>query len=616
MSMGGASGRMSMGGAGRPSLGGRQSFGGRQSIGGRLSMASSGRRSSIHAAHSSQSDPRPLSDPEFRSACVRNLIQFLSENGFQYPISQKILTNPSDQIFFQIFQFLYAKIDPKFEFQTLPTAKSRRSVAGRQEGAKHTADAQEQVPMLLKALGYPIKLNKSAFISCGSRSNWPKMLGALQFLLEIATLQETVDVNKYIFAEADDLTLDDDMEDEERATNSMQKEMNFEYLFESYRAFLQGDDELREQIDDEMMSSYVHENEMLSEKVQIGLTQTEQKKMEIETLKAEQSALPKLEEIKTVRMADIGKFQNLIGNLEARQAKFDAKVKKLETELQLRGNEKAGFLAENKRLQQLRDNQELTPADAEKISTARKDLDAQIESVMARKQEVEQRAWKQEMALTKDLDKAQNLVGAYNADAERLQLIPAESRIAGGVDFEIRISPYASQPGQPLVLNDIKQKLVPSLAGLQEKLTNAFHSSSTERHEAESEGERMLELVSEMDEKVARAKQALAKEESALVLAKQQMETDQVTWDATLEELQEENMAIRDDMAMAQGDLAAVKQDYEVKLRDLEETLRKEKDEYDSIAMQTLELITEMYGRNEECVTEYKATVEKAGASA
>jgi SMC interacting uncharacterized protein involved in chromosome segregation len=134
-------------------------------------------------------------------------------------------------------QFLYGKIDPKFEFAALPTATSRRSVAGRQEGAKGTANAQQQVPMLLAQLGYPIKLNKSAFISCGSRSNWPKMLGALQFLLEIATLQETVDVNEYIFAE-DVVAGADGLADESSTANALQNEQNFEYLYVARWQFL------------------------------------------------------------------------------------------------------------------------------------------------------------------------------------------------------------------------------------------------------------------------------------------------------------------------------------------------------------------------------------------
>ena len=57
------------------------------------------------------------------------------------------------------------------------------------DAQKATESMVDQVPALLKSLGYPFKINRSAVISCGSHSNWPKMLGALHFLLEIATVR-------------------------------------------------------------------------------------------------------------------------------------------------------------------------------------------------------------------------------------------------------------------------------------------------------------------------------------------------------------------------------------------------------------------------------------------
>ena len=63
---------MSMG-TGRASLGG-----GRHSMGGQ----GKSRRSSIHAASTAAQDPRPLTDPEFRTQCTRNLIEFLTQNGY------------------------------------------------------------------------------------------------------------------------------------------------------------------------------------------------------------------------------------------------------------------------------------------------------------------------------------------------------------------------------------------------------------------------------------------------------------------------------------------------------------------------------------------------------
>lgn len=61
-------------------------------------------------------------------------------------------------------------------------------MGGRADSVRASESMVEQIPILLKALGYPFKINRSAVISCGSHSNWPKMLGALHFLLDIVTV--------------------------------------------------------------------------------------------------------------------------------------------------------------------------------------------------------------------------------------------------------------------------------------------------------------------------------------------------------------------------------------------------------------------------------------------
>ena len=82
-------------------------------------------------AATAATDPRPLSDAAFRNGIIKSLIQFLTENGYNHPISSKLLTSPSDKDVYRIFQFLYHKIDPNFTFTSLSTkASDRRKSTG------------------------------------------------------------------------------------------------------------------------------------------------------------------------------------------------------------------------------------------------------------------------------------------------------------------------------------------------------------------------------------------------------------------------------------------------------------------------------------------------------
>ena len=93
-----------------------------------------------------------------------------------------------------LHQFLYHMIDPSYKFSAMGP-RDRKSMGGgkaaRTNAVKASENMVETIPVLLKTLGYPFKLNRSTLISCGSHSNWPKMLGALHFLLEIVTVRTT-----------------------------------------------------------------------------------------------------------------------------------------------------------------------------------------------------------------------------------------------------------------------------------------------------------------------------------------------------------------------------------------------------------------------------------------
>jgi len=169
-------GRQSIG-AGRQSMGGRSSIGGRSSMGGRSSLggSKSSRRSSIHANATGTSDPRPMSDKTYKAQCIRNLIEFLTQNGYNgTQLSPKILSAPSNKDFIRIFQFVYSFVDPNYNWGD--------------------SKPEDEIPQLFKMVGYPFTVNKSAIFSSGSPHNWPKLLGALTWLVELATVRNCLHV--------------------------------------------------------------------------------------------------------------------------------------------------------------------------------------------------------------------------------------------------------------------------------------------------------------------------------------------------------------------------------------------------------------------------------------
>jgi len=111
-------------------------------------------------------DPRDIRDRNFQSQSIRTLLTFLTEAGYDRMISPKILSAPTAKDFQFIFMFLYHQIDPHYEF---------------------TGKIEEEVPLLIRALGYPFysDISKSHLYAVGSIHAWPGVLAMLVWMVEL-----------------------------------------------------------------------------------------------------------------------------------------------------------------------------------------------------------------------------------------------------------------------------------------------------------------------------------------------------------------------------------------------------------------------------------------------
>jgi SMC interacting uncharacterized protein involved in chromosome segregation len=569
------------------------------------SSSSKSRRSSIHALATATTDPRPLATPEFKSTAIRNLIQFLSQNGYSYPVSVKILSAPSDNDFFRIFQFLYHTIDPGFAFaSSKPERKQdRRGTMGGKADVPETL--VDQVPMILQQLGYPFKLNKSAFISCGNHSNWPKMLGALSFLLEIAIMQESVDINAHIFQSAGEGGFDDDDSD----LSTKNSEMVFEYLSEAYSAFLGQDDELQAELEAEMQEDHEEANVRLENELQNLQAETETKQVLVAKGRAAGSKVPELMVEKAALTGDLVKLENLIANLHGFEGKLKAKIKVQQNASELKGKELHELRSEKARLQQMFDTQELTPEAVEQITTARNKLEGEIGTVLNRKAEVESRVWKQEVAVTKVLDETELLVQEYNDRAEQLQLIPAESRLADGVDFEIHMSSDRAQPGQQFLNNDVRGAMLPALEELKERINDGVHTNENDTLTKQAELDKLSEQTFETNGKIVAAERELAKATNRFEQTQQMMQSEQASWGDSLDELQAEAVLMHEQI-QADGKSLEQRTTEQAQLeKQLDDKMEQERGQMDDLVLKTIDLIASHKERMQQTVNEYEKTV-------
>ncbi|MGH0143375.1 UNVERIFIED_CONTAM: hypothetical protein FKN15_005642 [Acipenser sinensis] len=165
-------------------------------------------------------DPRPLHDKSFVQQCIRQLCEYLGENGFPSPVTVKSLQSPTSKEFLKIFSFIYSFLDPTFQ---MPTSK-----------------IEEEIPRILKDLGYPFPISKSSMYSVGAPHTWPQILGGLIWLIDSVKLFDTMREQDLLFPDFSDggIETEDGIEF---------NKLFISYTSKSYDRFMQGADTFEEE---------------------------------------------------------------------------------------------------------------------------------------------------------------------------------------------------------------------------------------------------------------------------------------------------------------------------------------------------------------------------------
>ncbi|XP_030215410.1 kinetochore protein NDC80 homolog isoform X2 [Gadus morhua] len=389
-------------------------------FGARASGAGMPRNSSIGGFGGSEKlkDVRPLHDKAFVQQCVRQLSEFLSENGFLGSVSTKMLQSPSTKEFLKMFEFIYSQLDNTFQ---LPTSK-----------------VEEEVPRLLKDMGYPFAISKSSMYSVGAPHTWPLVLGALIWLIDTVKIYWCMSREELLFSDfSDDMNIDDGQMNIEDGPEY--NKMFLDYTVETYGKYLQGADTFEDE--DEV---HFHKLKALYnvDEVQLASLDDIFRKLsdKVAQLESERQADPLMSKRiqKMELQADLKKLQSFRSSMEALKSSMEAKALEVTDEQEAAGHQLESLKQEQERLQVVLKNQKFTPADVERINREKNELQQTISSLSKSLEEAEQHMWNEEIAVIKAKEKAELKLTEYHKLARKLKLIPASAENACGHDYEIR----------------------------------------------------------------------------------------------------------------------------------------------------------------------------------
>ncbi|XP_036591805.1 kinetochore protein NDC80 homolog isoform X1 [Trichosurus vulpecula] len=435
-------------------------------------------------------DPRPLNDKTFIQQYIRQLCEFLTENGYACGVSMKSLQSPSVKDFLKIFTFIFDFLSPSYE---LPDSKF-----------------EEEVPRILKDLGYPFTLPKSSMYTVGAPHTWPHVVAGLNWL---------IDCVKLIFASKQNSPSFDDGQPwgGESEDGIMHNKLFLDYTVKCYENFMTGADSFEDldtelhlklkdlfNIDDSKLESLALENKRLTEEI----ARLEREK------ENEPNRLISLRKLKASLKADVQKYQAYMNNLESHSSILDQKLSGLNEEVPAVELELEAVKQENARLQSIIDIQKYSIADIERIHHERNEFQQTIKKLTTELETEQKQLWNEELKYARSKEAIEAQLAEYHKLARKLKLIPKSAENSKGYDFEIKFNPEAGTNYPVKYRTQVYIPLKELLNQYEEGISNILHKKMG--------SEETLEQVNTMVKEVKRSTKMLNDEVQKLKDLKEQ----------------------------------------------------------------------------------------------
>lgn len=387
-------------------------------------------------------DPRPLQNKQYMQLCVKNIISYVIDHGYEQPISPKILTNPSSKDFQHIFLFLVRKIDPNFSFQKR---------------------FEDEVPAILRALAYPFPISKSALSAVGSPHTWPTLLGVLTWLMGLL---------KY----GDAMRARDDA-DQELDPNERRQQIFYDNMVDAYLQFLQGADEFP-QLDKALCQHFEDENARREAEIAKIQADRDELAATLHTLQTQPSPLELIVEHRTSLETNIHKFQLLIPSLIEHNNNVQKKIKDKEAEIDIDEKELSTLLEDKSHLQQSLAVQEEAGIDSERMVADKERLRDGLRKLREQRSQCEREQREAEQLLAEAYSVLDDAVRRYHKLAASLEPVSANPRIdPKTIDWELSVSRDAAITEADKILSkNVEADILPVLRELKEQTANAIPS--------------------------------------------------------------------------------------------------------------------------------------------
>ena len=331
-------------------------------------------------------------------------------------LSQNTVRSPTQKDFNFMFQWLYHRIDPSYRF---------------------LKNIDQEVPPILVQLRYPYhkSITKSSLAAVGSANSWHLFLGLLHWMMQLAQMLDAYGANQYDDACA------------ESGVDVSGDRIIFDFLSHAYRDWLSMDEDAGDEDQDRVLAPHIEamardfdaSNSKYLDEMQILEAEHQRLQKEIETLEKSGSDVAILDRNFKIMEEDKVKFEEFENRMSQKSEKYEAHIQFLQEELDKVMLELKEADDERSNLQKSVDDQGISMADIDRMTSERERLQKGIESTSQRLEEVKKKVTEKEIEASRKLDEMERMVDRYNSLGYQIGLIPSTAPNAKEKNFELHV---------------------------------------------------------------------------------------------------------------------------------------------------------------------------------
>ncbi|XP_037438714.1 kinetochore protein NDC80 homolog isoform X2 [Triticum dicoccoides] len=323
---------------------------------------------------------------------------------------------------------------------------------------------EDDLLALLRSLGCPYKVTRSALKAPGTPHSWPPLLSVLYWLTLLCRFTDGLDASP------------------PAASNDLMT-----YITESYHLFLTGEDDAVASLDDEYHTKA---------RTQIGewvaaIQELEKELQDLEAKRSKQMSAPSrlkaLEDKKDAFTADVQKFEAVVKSWSTKIKEKEEALVEVEKELEAKVMNCQQTMAENGELVKQVETQVVNVRDVDRMAREMQAVENDIAKLENANAVLEEKGWELEAALVSKLEEIEGLAELCNQSLRKLK---------PSVDFQYEVNAKGSSPAE-ILGTTYKTTLKPALNALANETKRLIISKHDESIDLQKQLQGIVKMLEE-----------------------------------------------------------------------------------------------------------------------